>query len=413
MLRGRLSQYFSDVGGLPLPPSGVSEEGAPDTSTATEAHPAPELARLQLPPILTRTSNWRFFIDGVQRTCATRLVQVQNIQVPMHMCHLIAGAMRRDDRGKLEPALYREAVVLLCPFQALQALGWTHQPPQGRELGFGGRIYEAIQSDEVLYSDTSVLLEMTQAGRPRITLQAGDLVRTGEVRQQALNRAKTLLRVMELGVLWEVRQRWGDEWILLDGPIAPLLKYARLVVPALTGLQDIANPSQAFDFLKRIVGAVKNVEIIPQQGLEAALLPAGDLVVPVYRFGDFVKDEDAVAREILCAFVWLRRELSREISVLWSPVSGLARLDVPLPALLDDSLRAQWNTLDDNQLNLAAPTSPEWQKLESILMNVVVERWPVPQATLPRMLTEFYPVEETERWLSSMLRSPYELSSVM
>jgi len=413
MRTGELSQYFSDVGGIPLPPSGVPEERAPDTSTATDAQPAPELARLQLPPVLTRSSSWRFFVDGVQRTCATRLVQVQNVQVPMHVCHLIAGAMRRDDRGKLEPALSREATVLLCPFQALQALGWPYRPPQGRELGFGGRIYEAIQSGDVLYSDTSVSLAITQARRPRVNLQAGDLVRTGEVRQHALNRAKELLRVMELGVLWEVRQQWEDEWVLLDGPIAPLLKYARLVAPELTGLQDIANPNQAFDFLKRIVGAVKNVEIIPQQGLEVALSPIGDLVVPVYRFGDFVKDEDAVAREILCAFIWLRRELSREISVLWSPVSGLARLDVPLPALLDQSLRNRWNALDDNQLNLANRDSLEWQRLEDILLDVMVERWPVPQAMLQRMLTEFYPVEETERWLSSMLRSPYELSSVM
>jgi len=48
----------------------------------------------------------------------------------------------------------------------------------------------------------------------------------------------------------------GEEWILSDGPIAPLTKHARLAAPELQGLQSIAAPVLAFDFLRRLVGAV-------------------------------------------------------------------------------------------------------------------------------------------------------------
>jgi len=409
--------YLENVGANPLPPSDIPEERAPDLPTATSSSAAREMARVQIAPFPEGPILFRFFVDGVQRTVPVAEVTVNNVRVPFHLSHLIVGAMKRVGR-ELQPFIAQEALVLIFPYQALQAAdpAWSARRPPGRELSSSGRIYEAVQSGDSLYSDTSITLRLDSYGRPSVLLQAGDLIRTGEVRQKALSRAKELLRIMEVGVLWKLRQNCPDDWILLDGPVAPPLKYGRLVEPSLQGLERIDRPDIAFDFLRRVIGAVKRVQIVPEGGLEVALSPGPPFMLPIYRFGEVIEEDDAVAKEILSAFLWLRRELAGEISALWSTVSGLARFDVPIPAVFDDAgLRNTWNTLDEEFLmaSLSDPTNAERQGLEQILQSVVLERWPVPSTTVTRMLTELFPVAETELWLTSQLRSVYEMRSVL
>jgi len=412
-----LKGYLENAGANPLPPSDIPEERAPDLLTATSSSAAREMARVEIDPFPGGSPLFRFFVDGVQCTVPVAEVTVNNVRVPFHLSHLIVGAMERVGR-ELRPFIAREALVLIFPYQALQAAdpAWSTRRPPGRELSSAGRIYEAIKSGDALYSDTSITLRLDSAGRPSVLLQAGDLIRTGEVRQKALSRAKELLRIMEVGVLWELRQQYPEDWILLDGPIAPPLKYGRLVEPVLQGLEEIARPDIAFDFLRRVIGAVKRVQIVPAGGLELALNPGPPFILPIYRFGEVIEEDDAVAKEILSAFLWLRRELAGEISALWSTVSGLARFDVPIPAVFDDTgMRNTWNTLDEETLmtRLADSSSAERPKLEELLRAIVIERWPVPSSTATRMLTELFPVAETELWLTSQLRSVYEMRSVL
>lgn len=409
--------YLRSAEAKPLPPSDIPEERAPDLPTATSSSTAYEMARVEIAPFPEASLSFRFFVDGVQRTVPVAEVIVNNVRVPLHLSHLIVGAMERD-RGELRPFIKREALVLIFPYQALQAADptWSTRRPPGLELSYSGGIYKTIveteQSGNVLWSDTSISLRLDSSGRPSVLLQAGDLIRTGEVRQKALSRAKELLRIMEVGLLWELRQQYSEDWILLDGPIAPSLKYGRLVEPSLQGLEEIARPDIAFEFLRRVVGAVKRVQIVPVGGLELALNPGPALVLPIYRFGEVIEEDDAVAKEILSAFLWLRRELAGEISALWSTVSGLARFDIPIPAVFDDTT---WNTLDEGTLmtRLANSSSTERQRLEELLRAIVIERWPVPASTATRMLTELFPIAETELWLTSQLRSVYEMRSVL
>ncbi|MCM8747696.1 hypothetical protein NET02_00890 [Thermomicrobiaceae bacterium CFH 74404] len=413
LLRGYL---LDNAGASPLPPSDLPEERAPDLPTATSSSPAQEMARLEIDPFPEGSALFRFFVDGVQRTVPVAEILVNKVRVPLHLSHLIVGAMERADR-ELRPFKVREALVLLLPYQALQVAdsAWSSRRPPGRELGSAGRIYEAVQSGKLLYSDTSLTLRLGSDGRPGILLQAGDLIRTGEVRRKALDRAKELLRIMEIGILWELRQECPENWILLDGPVAPPLKYGRLVAPALQGLEEIARPDIAFDFLRRVVGAVKRVQIVPQSGLEVALSSDKRPVLPIYRFGEVIEEDDAVTKEILSAFLWLRRELAGEISALWSTVSGLARIDIPIPAVFDDPARRNgWNTLDERDITdlLADRSSAERQRLEEILRSIVTERWPVPASTVTRMLVELFPIAETELWLTAQLRTVYEMRSV-
>lgn len=412
-----LRGYLKSIRANPLPSSDIPEERASDLPTATSSSVARELAQVALDPFPKASPLFRFFVDGVQRTVPVAEVIVNNVRVPLHLSHLIVGAMERVGR-ELRPLRAREALVLVFPYQALQAAdsAWSTRRPPGRELSSTGRIYEAVQSGDALYSDTSVTLRLNSGGRPGVLLQAGDLIRTGEVRQKALSRAKELLRIMEVGLLWELRCQYPNDWVLLDGPIAPPLKYGRLVDPSLQGLEEIARPDIAFDFLRRVVGAVKRVQIVPAGGLESALNPGSVLILPIYRFGEVIEEDDAVAKEILSAFLWLRRELAGEISALWSTVSGLARFDVPIPAVFDDSsLKNSWNTLGEEELTnrLADPNSGERQRLEDLLQAIVIERWPVPSATATRTLTELFPIAETELWLSSQLRSVYEMRSTL
>jgi hypothetical protein len=412
-----LKDFLRNAKANSLPPSDIPEERAPDLPTATSSSAAREVARVEIDPSPGTSPLFRFFVDGVQRTVPVAEVTVNNVRVPLHLSHLIVGAMKRDG-AKLKPFIAQEALVLIFPYQALQAAdpAWSAYRPPGRELSSSGGIYEAVKSGDILYSDTSITLRLGSDGRPGILLQAGDLIRTGEVRRKALDRAKELLRIMEVGLVWELRQRCREDWILWDGPVAPPLKYGRLVDPTLKGLEEIASPDIAFDFLRRVIGAVKRVQIVPQGGLEVALSSGPCLILPIYRFGEVIEEDDAVAKEILSAFLWLRRELAGEISALWSTVSGLARFDIPIPAVFDDcKMRNNWNTLEDNAIetSLASPNSTERQRLEELLRAIVIERWPVPKSTATRMLTELFPIAETELWLTSQLRSVYEMRSVL
>jgi hypothetical protein len=419
-----LKDFLRNAKANSLPPSDIPEERAPDLPTATSSSAAREVVRVGIDPSPGTSPLFRFFVDGVQRTVPVAEVTVNNVRVPIHLSHLIVGAMERvRPELRLRPFITREALVLIFPYQALQAAdpAWSARRPPGRELSSSGGIYEAVKSGDLSYSDTSITLRLGSDGRPGILLQAGDLIRTGEVRRKGLDRAKELLRIMEVGLLWELRQQYPDDWILLDGPVAPPLKYGRLVEPTLQGLEEIARPDIAFDFLRRVVGAVKRVQIVPAAGLEVALSSGSSFVIPVYRFGGHggegvIEEDDAVAKEILSAFLWLRRELAGEISALWSTVSGLARFDIPIPAVFDDrKMRNNWNTLEDNAIetSLASPNSTERQRLEELLRAIVIERWPVPTATAIRMLTELFPIAETELWLTSQLLSVYEMRSVL
>ncbi|WP_156896833.1 hypothetical protein [Desulfovirgula thermocuniculi] len=408
-------EYLKGIGASPLPPVDVPEERAPDMYMATHSSPATEMVRVPISAFPNTPSLFRFFVDGVQRTVPVTEVPVGNVRVPVHITHLVAGAMERVE-GRLRPVLKREAVILLLPLQALQVATSSVSPvtrPPGQELGAGVCIYEAIRSGgSQYYSDTSVGLELQRGGRVTPLLQAGDLVRTGEVRSKALNRAKVLLRILEIGVLWELRQQYPDDWVLLDGPVAPPLKYGRLVHPSLQGLEGIARPDVAFDFLRRVIGAVKRVQIVPQSGLEFALAHGPDFVSCVYLFSDVIQEDDQVAKEILSAFLWLRRELADEIPSVWSSISGLARFDIPIPAVIDDpALKNTWNTLNEQDLAnlLSNPASREHQRLRELLESIVTERWPVPSSDSLRTLTELFPIAETEFWLSAHLYDLYEL----
>jgi hypothetical protein len=138
MITDRLSSlkdYLVGTGAHPLPPGDIPEERAPDLLTATSSSAAREVARVEINPSPGTSPLFRFFVDGVQRTVPVAEVTVNNVQVPIHLSHLIVGAMERAG-AELKPFLIQEAFVLIFPYQALQAAdpAWSARRPPGREL---------------------------------------------------------------------------------------------------------------------------------------------------------------------------------------------------------------------------------------------------------------------------------------
>lgn len=412
---------FLEKSGAEEVPLQQSEERAPDRSSLSSSRHADLVCELKLPGIATlppppNSQEYQFFVDGVQRTHMLWSVEVTlngvPLKVPLHGTHLIAGAMQRCG-STLKPYIIRSTKVFLLPLFALReadSAKFSINPgidldPDRTESGF---IYPELSSGKKVFSDTSLPLHR---GEKRIRLTVEDLVKVGDLRRRAFDRAKVLLRILELGLIEELRAK-TDSPILVDGPLGPVFKvYRTLVSQNLSNLCSLDDPLKSFDFFSGLSGAVKNVIIIPQEGIGVVLDP--NLVrIPVFRFHEVLHEdqeasEDDVYKAILCAFIKLRPELPG----LWSQMAGLTRLDIPIPAVLDRSQRAVESWVSEtvhNEGDIILLDSEE-DKLKEIITSYLSYRWPLPSAFGGRTFTELFAVAEAERWLRSQLLHRYEL----
>ena len=419
--RSTFGDYLRDVGAREIPALVLPEETAPDLSAASSARHAELIATVKLgetAPEGGRTgSGFTLFIDGVQRTIMLRIVDVQlpngaTVQVPIHGVHIVAGALARCD-STLQPYLLRSAKVLLLPFYTLREADSTRfGDPPGTDLDpeISGFVYPHLTSSSAVFSDTAIPLQRGQ----RTRLSVDGLVRSGELRTRALSRSKVLLRILELGLLEEVLST-TEASVLVDGPLGPMFKYYGSVVSE--GLRRVSSIDRwdaledSYRFLSRIVGAVKNVIIIPTEGMMEALNPA-EPSAPVFRFSDVLGGnessavDDDVYKAILSAFVRLRPEMPG----LWAPVAGLTRLDIPLPFIADLGHRSPQHWVEEmvNEPALSL-TATEESQLSTAIEDYLELRWPLPGAFGRRSYTELYAIAETERWLHGHLLHPYEL----
>lgn len=406
--------YLKRLGAAPFPVNVPSEEAAPDFTVGIIPKEAIRIADIRIPEITTPEVNFRFFIDGVQRT-----VPVCHLHgIPIFVAHLAAGAMERVD-GRLNPFLKREAIVLYIPLEGLKNVcqvlsipSKISEPPLTK-FDYKGEIYELIrktQQPNRINFWTDISIPLTQE---EYILGAVELSAVGAVRRAARDRSKILLRIMELGVVWEVISqciRKEDEFAIIDGPVFLPFIYAGLASRELVRISDpstrqIGDRKQAYTLLRNVIGAVKRVEIIPAEGLFTALSTEPYFMIPVYRFSDVIEKEDFVSRHTLSCFIWLRRELDREIPTIWSPTTGLARVDIPFPAIVDPEVA--WDS--DNFYPDLSEGSKSRGKLEAILKTFITERYPVPDVPPSRILTELYAIAEVERWLKGCLLPEQEL----
>lgn len=422
-MRSHIKEYLRDLGAVPLPADVPSEEISPDFSVGVTPGDAEHLGDMEVPDVTTTEVAWRFFIDGVQRTVPVCLIPIGNLRIPVYIAHLIAGVTERVN-SRLIPFIKREAIILYFPLEGLRSVSASLPsplnltPPPFLKLDHTGNVYEKIRNaldkmEVSFWTDISVKLSQRQG--EEANLDPSKLSAVGAIRRAARTRSQVLLRIMELGVIWEIARHnvlKENEFMVLDGPVFLPFKYATLASQQLATLMDasgeqIGDAMNLYSLLCNLLGVVKSVQIIPAQGLASALSLGPNFIIPVYLFSTTVKGAtDEVSRHTLACFVWLRRELCEEISPIWSPASELVRLDVPFPAIIDPKADDKWYTVD---FRPDLSKGPHRQKLKAILQTLIAERWPIPETTPHRMLTELYTIAETERWLRAHLLPEQEL----
>ena len=415
-LSSQFSQYISSIGATVAPFTILPEEAAPDVGVGVRTASSQPLGYIPIQTDPRPIINFRFFIDGVQQTVPVFTITVNGVSVPVMASHLIAGAMERRN-SRLVPYYYIEALVLLIPLTALYAAGWQGPPPPGIKLDHHGNFYNKIEQSnrqgKPLFSDTGEMLEKF----PTPTIGPSDLYASGNIRRKARDRASVILRVMELSVLWKVVSQANlaeDDAVIIDGPVRMPFRYSRLVEDGLAPLENFANASTAnlnlFNmFFSKTIGVVKRIEVVPVEGLDRIFQINRTYNAALYLFDELVPSaRDEVSSHIISAFLRLRPELLSELQSIWSPVSGLIRLDIPFAAI---------STPNDNwadpsfQPNIS-PSSYHYSRLQNILETALAERWSIPESTPHRILTEYYAIAETERWLSAMLLEPLEIRAL-
>jgi len=422
-LSSHIKEYLKDLGAVPLPADVPSEETSPDFLVGVTPSDAEHLGDIEVPDVAITEVTWRFFIDGVQRTVPICLIPIGNLRIPVYIAHLIAGATERIN-SRLIPFIKREAIVLYFPLEGLRSVSASLPSPLSLtappflKLDHTGNIYEKIRNAQhkiELSFWTDISVKLSQRPGEEANLDPTKLSAVGAVRRAARDRSQVLLRIMELGIIWEISRQnvlKENEFIILDGPVFLPFKYATLASQQLANLMDtsgeqIGDVMNLYSMLCNLLGVVKSVQIIPIRGLASALSLGPNFIIPVYLFSTTVRGAtDEVSRHTLACFVWLRREICGEISPIWSPTSEFTRLDVPFPAIIDPQVDDRWYTVD---FRPDLSQGRHRQKLLAILKTFVAERWPIPETSPHRMLTELYTIAETERWLRAHLLPEQEL----
>ena len=385
-----------------------------------------------IPQVIDRA----YFIDGTLRTVHLMDIECRGIQVPIFLSQIIVGATIREN-NELRPYRILNKFIILAPSRALSTANcYGIYLPSNITLDQTGNFYEKIMNNDILFTDISLRFQLrTQSiNNVPLSINPEELTGTGKLRSKARNRAKVIMRIMELLLAYEISRQDRRSFIIMDGPIGLLLPYSRLT--GVINLEVDEFPSDRYtpqaqrnlyELLSRVIGVVKNVEIIPpdlfpQQGVPFYSFPqVGGLVDPEKE----EVDRDDLRSYILAGYVQLRPDLLREVPSIWSSASALIRVDVPLPAILESSLSSNWLTffkqrVDQTGLPLTQAISNHinsstysQQRLSEIVSYIMGEAYPVPSTSPHRMLVELYPIAETEYWIRSKLLSAEELASLI
>jgi len=264
------------------------------------------------------------------------------------------------------------------------------------KLDNSGNFYPKVSNPTLLFRDIPYFIcdtSLTFQGRQHKEGPEG-IKAAGVVRRWARDMLREILRSLELGVVWELRQRYPDELILVDGPLAYMmfLMYGRLAANNLSWLYN--DPRRTYDFLTGVLGVVKVVEDIPQN---LNIQPnSSQITVSIHKFKTQEKGYHMVS-----GYVYLRPELAFSYPITASATSGLIRVDIPLPLIMDQ-YDPSWLSPDYTQFNRS--------KLRDILIEVLALRTPIPSLKQShRAFTELLPIYETENYLKSLLLSPGDL----
>ena len=412
--------------------SPVFEERAEDIRIASI--PEGRLKRVyEIDHVVPQEIDRVYFIDGTLRTVnlGGHDIVCNGVNVPILISQIVVGATIRENR-ELRPFRYISKFIIMVPSNALTGANcYSIYLSDDITLDYRGDFYRKIMNSEILYTDTSLRL---QANKPVPNIEPTDLIGTGRIRTKARDRAKVIMRIMELLLAYEISRQDRNSLIVMDGPIGILLPYSRL-----TGVinLDLEYPSdkytpraqrELYTLLSNVIGIVKNVFRIPpdlriSSGIQFYSFP--EISGLVKSEDEKNIDEDDLRSYILAGYMRLRPNILREIPIVWSLASALIRIDVPLPVIIEPSLSDKWlsffkQRVDQTNLPLVRIISDyirsstySQQRLSQIASYVASEAYPIPSTSPHRMLVEPYPIAETEYWIKSKLLSPEELVSLI
>lgn len=345
------------------------------------------------------------FLDGVQRTMMLpyRILLPSGAQVPLHVAHIAAGVLLRDESGRLhmESDLIAARLLLLGPFQGIQRAG-------GITFESGNLMWDTSDQtfalpnelNEWIICDTTFRgTEEDRSERREGALLGNELFKEGLIRSRAQGRVATLRQRLEFAVLAKFREKYRDTFILMDGPLFFIDKWRRRAAKVLgLHLGELSEAIIEDTLLKNAVGLIKTHRLRPKHP-EQVVRIGPDQRSPVVRISEEVDvkgrrgklDEEGGYGG--AHLTWYTRLRSPWGSTSYG-LQGLIRLDIHRATL---------------GVKLADALNPETfrqykPEIDKITRAVWRERWPrIGRSGDLRSSTQIYPVEQLEKVLRARL----------
>ncbi|MGQ9648214.1 MAG: hypothetical protein ACUVWO_16935 [Thermodesulfobacteriota bacterium] len=346
------------------------------------------------------------FLDGVQRTVLWyRMPLPTGALVPIHIAHIAAGVILRDDDGRLymKPDLVAARLLLLGPFAGMKQAGVTlpsiENFPSEAMWDTDNRTFTFPQTlNEWCLCDTT--FRSTEQDREKQTegaLIENALFNEGMVRSRAQGRVATLRQRLEFAVLARFRNRYPKKWVLIDGPLFFIDKWRRRAANILgADLKETDEGVFEDKLLYRAVGLIKSQRLRPKRPdqvikigpTQRSLVARLSQEVDIKDRRESPDEEGPYGGGHLTWYTRLRSRSQPPYGLL-----GLIRLDVHR-STLELARIDHLNPLNFGDLRpvIDAITQATWR-----------ERWPAFRRVDDyRSAGEPYPVQQVERALKAM-----------
>jgi hypothetical protein len=344
------------------------------------------------------------FLDGVQRTVLWRRAPLSSgAVVPIHIAHIAAGVMLRDQNGRLyvDPELVASRTLLLAPFTGLKEAGLAlleDNPPEFSDTSERTFKFPSVVNEWLLCDTTFCGTEPDRDQYTEGALLGLELLNEGKVRSRAQGRVATLRQRLEMAVLARFRAKYPTKWILVDGPLFFIDKWRRRAATILGEELGRTDSSTIEDqLLSQAVGLIKSHRLRPKH-LETVLKIGPSHRSLVSRLTNEVDikgrrdspDEDgSYGGAHLTWYTRLRGHTAEPYGIL-----GLIRLDVH---------RATFGIDRVDSLEYTG-FKPYSDQVDAITRAVWRERWPaIRDSNELRAAAEPYPIQQLEKVLHAML----------
>ncbi len=377
--------------------------------------------------------NFRYFIDGVQRTTQIYMIRVDSIgcHVPVYGAHIAAGISARGDDKRLRPIpdLITDRLILALPLEGLEREGFEvasrirefiEQKIAIEDYVASEDPYKAFSLDsnekKIIISDiTYVSLNKFRReedrrkldnegensfGRTFVPLVGKQLANTYLIRQRALGRINTLRQILESAILTKLRlEKDPESYVAVDGPLLFLGKWLR------KRIKNVTDKDREYTVLKNTVGIVKSLRALygrPDRIKDYFNLNFGEHshIKHITEEVDITEHSEGAYSIPHVTFYLRLREPPGGLNL---PTHiGLVRIDLCISTFgvtRPEDIKQMYENKDKEF----------FKKFESIKKGILHEIWPL-VSDKRRQYTQLYPISETEKLLHSRLYKLQELS---